>query len=491
MKAIGLIRVSTAVQQLESQSLKVKEAILRDGYLESDVILIEDKESGSKLSEEERSGLNKLKTIINDKSNEVDAVYCYELSRISRKAGVVYSIRDYLIKHSINLICLNPYFRMLKEDGSFDEASNLAFGIFSTLAENETYIRTARIMRGKERKKNEGKLSCGRPLFGYSIDNNHYIIPHPKNSLIIQEIFTRYSNLESSSSIGRDLYYRNALGNENSKMINVQTYTAQILKEKRYARIDESSIYPPLISKELFYKCQNILNNKPDYFIRKSKTIGIYPLQGYIFTTDGYMMSPSISNNRYLKMNGGGVKRISLNMKVADELTKKVMIEYLSRGKYLIDNELRRKEINNNLILNNTKLSGIDIKIKSLIEENDRINARVIKGRLSESKGDAMIDSNILEINKLEDLKVELNYQNNLLNNELIFISNNLLSENEEISIKNNDELKNLVIKYLKKVVVEKIGFSRYCLTYYFLDGSRMSGCFYSVNHHVEFYNIK
>ena len=44
MKAIGLIRVSTQVQQLESQSEKVKEAILRDGFEESDIILIEDKE---------------------------------------------------------------------------------------------------------------------------------------------------------------------------------------------------------------------------------------------------------------------------------------------------------------------------------------------------------------------------------------------------------------------------------------------------------------
>ena len=95
MKAIGLIRVSTQAQQLESHSVKVKEAMIRDGYKEDEILLIEDKESGSKLSEEERSGLTKLKRIID--TEQIEAVYAYEVSRISRLSSVVISIRDYLI----------------------------------------------------------------------------------------------------------------------------------------------------------------------------------------------------------------------------------------------------------------------------------------------------------------------------------------------------------------------------------------------------------
>lgn len=92
MKAIGLIRVSTQAQQLESQSVKVKEAMIRDGYKEDEILLIEDKESGSKISEEERSGLTKLKRIID--MEQIEAVYAYEVSRISRLSSVVISIRD-------------------------------------------------------------------------------------------------------------------------------------------------------------------------------------------------------------------------------------------------------------------------------------------------------------------------------------------------------------------------------------------------------------
>ena len=87
-KAIGLIRVSTKSQKLESQSQKVKEAMIHDGYSEKDIILIEDKESGSKLSEEERSGLNKLKYDI--EHEDVDVVYTYEIRAHLQTSGYKY-----------------------------------------------------------------------------------------------------------------------------------------------------------------------------------------------------------------------------------------------------------------------------------------------------------------------------------------------------------------------------------------------------------------
>lgn len=488
MKAIALIRVSTQAQELESQSIKVKEAILKDGFGEDDIIFIQDHESASKLSEEERSGLNKLKHHI--ETEQVSSVYAYEISRISRRATVVFSIRDYLLSRGIQLVILNPYFKLLKDDGTLDESSNIFFGIFSSMSENETYIRTQRIMRGKNKKKSEGKLTCGNPIFGYTVDKEHNIIPDPINSLIVKEIFERYANLESSGSIGKDLWMRGAIKTSSTKMETTLTYICVILKEKRYAKIDPDSIYPSLISKELWNKVQDIHSNKPSYFIRKSKTIGCYPLQGYIFNEDGYMLSPSISNNRYLKMNGVG-ERISLNMKVADELSKIVMNKYLESGAAQVDREKEIKEINKTLINNKLKLSTIDSKIKSLQDENERINERIIKNRMSEAKGDAMIDSNVIEMNKLEDNRQELIYSNSLLNNKLDYLANPMFNQDNVVECETNEQLKDLVIKYLKKIVVHKIGFSRYKLDYYFLDGTQKSGCFYSINHKVEYYDIK
>jgi len=170
MKAIGLIRVSTQAQQLESQSVKVKEAMIRDGYKEDEILLIEDKESGSKLSEEERSGLTKLKRIID--TEQIEAVYAYEVSRISRLSSVVISIRDYLIARKIQLIILSPPVKLLDDVGNISPEANMLFQLFSSMAENETYLRVRRVTRGKEKKKAEGKLSSGKPIFGYTVNKD-------------------------------------------------------------------------------------------------------------------------------------------------------------------------------------------------------------------------------------------------------------------------------------------------------------------------------
>ena len=89
-KCILLVRVSTDAQDLAQQTDKVKSQALSDGYTEDSIIVIEDKESAVKLSEEERNGLNRLKMLI-DNDPLIDCVYSYEISRISRQAKLVYS----------------------------------------------------------------------------------------------------------------------------------------------------------------------------------------------------------------------------------------------------------------------------------------------------------------------------------------------------------------------------------------------------------------
>lgn len=478
-KAIGLIRVSTKSQKLESQSQKVKEAMIHDGYSEKDIILIEDKESGSKLSEEERSGLNKLKYDI--EHEDVDVVYTYEISRISRRPAVIYSIREYLVSKGIQLVILNPYCKLLKDDKTIDEGANMVFAIFGAMSETETQLRNVRVMRGKEKKRSEGKLSCGKPIFGYTIDKDKFIIPHPVHSKTVQEIYERYANRESSGSIGKDLWLRNGLTTKSQKLISYQTFVCTILREKRYAKIDQNSIYPALITKELFYKVQEIHESKPEYFVRKSRTKYVYPLQGYIYTEDKHVLIPSITNNRYLKMRGSGTDTpLSLNMKAVHGLATIIINQYLESGVLDIDREKQRNELNTILSNNIAKLAGIDGKIKSIEDENDRINTRIIKGRMSEKKGDEMIDNNMRDIYTLEDTRVTLQYENMQITNKLAYLANPFMQENEVVQATNDEELKELVNKYLLRVDVEKIGHSRYILTFKFKDGIKMAGEFYS-----------
>lgn len=70
MKAILLVRVSTKTQDFDEQERAIYEMAIKDGYSPDDIIPICEKESGIKLSEEERAGLNRMKELI-----ETDKAY--------------------------------------------------------------------------------------------------------------------------------------------------------------------------------------------------------------------------------------------------------------------------------------------------------------------------------------------------------------------------------------------------------------------------------
>ena len=81
---------------------------------------------------------------------------------------------------------------------------------------------------------------------------------------------------------------------------------------------------------------------------------------------------------------------------------------------------------------------------------------------MSETKGDEMIDSAISEIHALEDVRQTLIYNNSVINNKLAYLANPLFYEEQVIKATNDDELKALVNKYLRRVTVKKLGHSRY-----------------------------
>ena len=89
-KAILLVRVSTDRQSFDEQEQQLFQLAIKDGYSEDNIIPICEKESGRKLKEDERKGLNKMKELIESDSS-INCVYAWEISRIARsgKAAVV------------------------------------------------------------------------------------------------------------------------------------------------------------------------------------------------------------------------------------------------------------------------------------------------------------------------------------------------------------------------------------------------------------------
>ena len=78
---------------------------------------------------------------------------------------------------------------MLKDNGELSETSNIFFGIFASMAENEGYIRKARMKRGKEKKKALGLHYTGRIPFGYKVDKEKRYILDEDTAPLVKRIY--------------------------------------------------------------------------------------------------------------------------------------------------------------------------------------------------------------------------------------------------------------------------------------------------------------
>lgn len=208
---VFFLRVSTSSQQLESQFDELWNYYSKSDNIDRDSIrIIQYKESGVKLSEEDRLGITELKNLVD--LDGVDTIYVSELSRIARTEKVLWSFVDYLERHKIQLKCKNPEFILLNDSRtgiSFN--SRLMVSTFGTLATQEAIEKKERFARGKARKAQEGKYNGGAIPYGYRIDksnNNLIVIDEGGEANIVREIFNLYESGLSQVKIAKELYNR-------------------------------------------------------------------------------------------------------------------------------------------------------------------------------------------------------------------------------------------------------------------------------------------
>ena len=145
-KCILFVRVSTEKQSFDEQEKELYEMAVADGFAPQNIIAICTKESGIKLTEEERAGLTEMKQYV--ETDNIICVYAWEISRIARKKKILFSILEYLIERKIQLVIKEPFIKLLNPDGKINEASETMFTLFAQLAESEMRNKKARFARG-------------------------------------------------------------------------------------------------------------------------------------------------------------------------------------------------------------------------------------------------------------------------------------------------------------------------------------------------------
>lgn len=274
-KIILFVRVSTENQELESQIEDLKNAAYSDGYTDDDIIIIAKKESGVKLKEAEREGLNDLKRAI--ERNDIDGVYLFELSRLSRDPVTLYSLRDNIFKkQKIQLKCRKPAFTLLEEPDrtKFDTMGSLVFSIFGCFAEQEVIEKKERFHRGRQQKALEGKFAGGRIPYGYKADpdRGNLIVIEEEEASTIHTIFDLYEAGFSQPRIAKELQergikYRHYYGNQRSEYKDfTMNFVCHLLKNEHLTgktlktQHSFERTYPPIITEAQFERCREIAN---------------------------------------------------------------------------------------------------------------------------------------------------------------------------------------------------------------------------------------
>lgn len=396
MKCICLSRVSTGIQDLDQQTEKLIEAAHYAGYDDSSIICIEDKESAVCKNEEERNGLNKLKEYVS--GGEVEMVIVYELSRIARRADVLYSIRDFLIKHNVQLQVLNPAFKLLKPDGTLDENSNILMGIFCSLSENEGYLRKARFKRGKIKAVSENRFINGTPLYGYRVDKEQHLYIYEPEAEVVQSIYNDFvNNGKTAKDIAIDLMNsgRYKCGSLNSgiqivyKILHCCSYAGISASQRKngYRPMTFDYIYPAIISTEMYEKSMKTFNNRKKY--NKVHSKNDYLCRGLLRGADGIPFNVHTSHKTYahIRYMAETTERTEIKIDTMDKFIWDIAVERrLLRPEKSVD-EMTAK-LNASIKEEEIKLGNLMARIKDNEEKIKRLEYRCIQGKISEEDAD-------------------------------------------------------------------------------------------------------
>lgn len=502
-KAVLFVRVSTEKQTLESQIEALKRTAFIDGYSDNDIIVIAKKESGVKLKEAEREGLNELKSVI--EQNDVECVYIFELSRLSRNPMTLYSIRDKVFKdNKVQLKCLKPSFSLLEEPDrtKFDTMGSLVFSIFGCFAEQEVVEKKERFHRGKKQKAIEGKYSGGEIPYGYEIDaaRDNLIVVNHDEANIIHTIFDLYEAGFSLSQIAIELrerglkYHSSRRKNQGlAKYFDIgyihQLLTAELLTGRTLKGVTASfsRAYPMIISEEQFERCRQIAQDRSTVLgknghVYLAKSLIVCPECGSIFqaytSKVHYSCRNALMSSVVRKLNNLEDKRkctnnICISISALDSLLWHVTV--LKECEYLLGSAIEDKTHFEEQIAGlSEKILAIQPRLDDLDNKRERIIEAYIEGEITketkQNKFSELEDQKVAILKQKIDFERKRDYFQSRIDDILKMYAMESLDANdiadnieqvmkikEKIETTANDEEKSrLVHKHIKRLNVEK-----------------------------------
>lgn len=270
-------RVSSK-EQIDNTSLGNQEKLCRE-YAQRNGIKILGVyiERGESAKTANRTEFRKVIAFCTDKKNKVGNFIVYKLDRFSRNQEVYVTMRALLKRAGTTL-------RSVTEKTDDTPAGKLLEGMVSLIGEFDNNVRTERTIGGMLERLKQGVWPWRAPLGYFRPYKGANLFPDPQKAPLIQLAFKKYSEGTYTYEKLAEYLIARGLRTNNDKNPSPQLME-KILKNKLYSGVMDvwgghEGAFEPIVSKELFSKCQdNYKNsihakprsaNNPNFPLRKS-----------------------------------------------------------------------------------------------------------------------------------------------------------------------------------------------------------------------------
>lgn len=271
MKKVALyIRVSTEEQARHGLSVAEQEKSLRDyaqKHKYSIVGVYRDEGISARKNLNKRKALQELMTAV--KAGRVDIILFIKLDRWSRSTKDYYKIQEVLDCYGVDWIATQEDYNTTTTNGKLMLNMKLA------IAQNEADTTADRINFVKEGKLARREAICGNLPVGYKIENKKIVIDTPQAEKVCK-IFEYYLQVQNTT---RTVLFARELGINFKRiscrrMLANESYIGTFYGIENYAE--------PIISTALFYKTQEVLEQKRRTGSPKKKSPNIFLFSGLI-----------------------------------------------------------------------------------------------------------------------------------------------------------------------------------------------------------------
>lgn len=277
MKAVIYARFSSDNQREESIEGQVRECL---AFAERKGISVIKTYADRAISGKRADNRPQFQQMILDSARcEFDAVIVWKIDRFSRDKYDNVMYKSKLNKNGVSVISAT-------EPIDDSPEGKLMESIFEGFSEYYIKDLAQKTSRGMTENAIKGKFNGGKITYGYMIDANKSFQLDTAASPVVEEIFNRYASGENINSIVDDLHGK---GLNNRGKPFTYHFVNWLLKNRRYigeysfnGTINTTAI-PPIVSFELFEKCQIRLNENKHKSANFRKVEEKYYLTGKIF----------------------------------------------------------------------------------------------------------------------------------------------------------------------------------------------------------------